>query len=223
VRRFRKFISVVALTLLLLLALGAGSLATAIYAIFGSGKALSAFGPTIDIGKSRVCSVVLIDLDRIDISRSHDLALLPKPQEKLRVTTLPEVNLIAALLPREAVDAAILGFDTCIAAFDSRSWTITHSALGQPRFDVGESTGLIVHGSGTTIKFDVEQASSSTLIISTADQGPQIEQITLDAELRYPQANTWALVFAISSGVLIALFIALTVIYKVKVTKRAQS
>ncbi len=222
-RRFRRILVVLVLALLLLLALGAGGLATALYAFFGSGKSVSAQGPQINLNELQSCSVVLIDLDRIDISRSDQLALLPDPNEELRISTVPEVNLNAGLLPREAVDSSILGSDTCILTFGSESWALTHSALGLPWLQVGENTGFTKSATGTAITFDVDSASNSTLIIEFTDPESKVEQIALNALVSYPNADSWVLGLAMAASALLILFVVLVVTVIVRSTKGSQS
>lgn len=88
-----------------------------------------------------------------------------------------------------------------------------HSALGQPWFPFGENEGFIASGTGTSISFNVTQASNSTLIIASTDQDLPMQQIRLDAELSYPNANMWAGGLAIAAGALVLLFIVLAVGY----------
>jgi hypothetical protein len=222
VRRFRKILTVFALALLLVVALAAGGLATSLFTAFGSGKAMSVKGPLINAKELPFCDVVLIDLERIDISRASQLALLPNPLERITINLAPEVEFNAGLLPRESVDPMILGFDTCIATLESNSWTVMHSALGEPWFTFGERIGFEASCTGTSISFDVAQASNSTLIISISDQDPPIQQITLDGEISFPNANAWIIGLAIISGTLIMLFVVLVVIYIVKSRKGTQ-
>jgi hypothetical protein len=223
VRLFRKILVVISLSLLLVLALAAGGAATALYASFGSGKSVTAEGPAINQEELQSCSVVLIDLERIEIGLPDQLTLLPSPTEELVISTVPKVNLNGGLLPRETVDSAILGSDTCILSFESEAWLITHSALGQPWLGVGANTGFTQSATGTSISFDVNSAANSTLIIEFTDPEFQVEQITLDAQVSYSHANIWALGLAIGSSVFLILFVTLVVIVIVKKTKRPQS
>jgi len=223
VRRFRKIITVFALALLLVVALVAGGLAASLFITFGSGKAMSVKGPLINAAQLQSCEVVLIDLERIDIRRPSQLALLPNPFEQISVSLSPEVEFTAGLLPRESVDSTILGFDTCIATLENESWTVMHSALGEPWFEFGDRKGFISTGTGTVISFDVAQASNSTLIISIPVEDRQIQQITLNAELSFPYANAWIIGLAFACGTLLILFIVLVVLYIVKSRKGPQS
>lgn len=222
-RRFRKIITILALALLLTAALLIGALAASVYSAFGSGKSIEAQGPVINAQELQSCDVVLIDLDRIEISRPSQLALLPNPREKLTVTLSPEVTFNAGLLPRESVDTTILGFDTCIATLESDVWILRHSALGQPWFPFDEDMGFVASGTGTFISFDVAQANEGTLIIETPNQDMPTQQIQLDAELSYPNANTWAFGLVIASGLLIVLFIVLVVVYIIHTNKRPRA
>lgn len=214
--RLRKILTVFTLALVLIVALVAGGLAISLFAAFGSGKAISVQGPLIVTEELQSCEVVLIDLERIDISRPSQLGLLPNPLERITINLSPEVEFTAGLLPRESVDSIILGFDTCIASLESNSWTVMHSALGQPWFKFGERIGFEASGTGTSISFDVAQASNTTLIISISDQDPPIQQITLNGELSFPNASAWIIGLAIISGTLVMLFVVLVVVYIVK-------
>lgn len=212
-RRFRKIFTVFALVLLLIAAVVAAGLAITLFTAFGSGKALIVEGPLISTKELQSCEVVIIDLERIDISRPTELALLPNPLEGVTITLSPEVEFNAGLLPRESVDSIILGFDTCIASLESNSWIVRHSALGEPWLEFNERMGFGAIGTGTSISFDVAQASNSTLIISSTDQSQPIQQIALSGDLSFPNANAWSIGLAIISGTLIVLFIVLVVIY----------
>lgn len=221
-RRFRKIFTVFTLALLLVAGLVAGGLAISLIATFGSGKAISVDGPSINVINTeqlQACEVVLIDLDRIDISRPSQLALLPNLLERITVNLSPEVEFKAGLLARESVDSTILGFDTCIASLESSSWIVTHSALGEPWFEFGDRMEFVASGAGTSISFDVAQASNSTLIISIIDQDQPIQQIALSGDLSFPNVNEWIIGLIIISGALIVLFIVLVVIYIVKSKK----
>lgn len=212
-KRVRKIITIFGLVLLLAVALVTAALATSVYANFGSGKSLGAKGPVIDNEELQSCHVVLIDLDRIEISRPSQLALLPNPLEKITITLSPVVTFNAGLLPRDSVDISILGFDTCIATIESNSWKVRHSALGQPWLPFGETIDFMVSETGTSISFEVAQVSNGTLIIATTDQQLPIQQIELNAELSYPNANTWAIGLVVAAGFLVVLFIALVVVF----------
>jgi hypothetical protein len=222
VGRFRKIVTVLALALLLIAALVAGGLAASLFTTFGSGKAITVEGPLINAEELQSCEVVLIDLERIDIGGSGQLALLPNPLERIAINLSPEVEFSAGLLLRESVDSAILGFDTCIATLESNSWIVTHSALGAPWFEFGERAGFMASGTGASISFDVAQATNSTLIISITDRDQPIQQIALSGYLSFPNANAWIIGLVIISGALIVLFIALVVIYIVKTGKGVQ-
>jgi hypothetical protein len=223
VRRLRKIMTVFALVLLLVLGLLAGALGVSVYANLGSNKSITANGPVIDAKELDACAVVLIDFERLVVSRPSLLSILPNPLEEIRITVFPETIFTAGLLPRENTDSAILGFDTCIATLEENSWTVIHSALGQPWFPVADNNALIASGTGTSISFDVAQVSSSTLIIANTNQDIQIQQIRLDAELSFPNANVWAVGLAIAAGVLVVLFIALTVAYIVHTRRRPRA
>lgn len=219
---FLKVLMVFCLALLLVIVLATGGLAAAIYASVGSGKSISASGPRIMLDELQSCSVILVDLDRIEIGLPDQLALLPGATEELVIATVPEVNLKAGLLPREAVDFAILGSDTCILSSDTDSWSVAHSSLGQPWLNIDATTGFTVTAAGTIVRFNANSAAKSTLIIDVTDPGTQVKQITLDAEISYPNANSWALGFATASSVLLIFFVALVVVVIVKKTKRPQ-
>lgn len=218
-RRFRKIIAIFALALLLLSGLLAGALAISFYAKFGAGKSIAAEGPVIDARELETCAAVLIDLERIDISWPGQLSVLPSPREEIEITLFPETSFTAGLFPRASADEVILGFDTCIATLKGNAWSVMHSAVGQPSFPLRESEAYIVSGTGTSVSFDVTQASNSTLIIANTDQNSIIQQINLDATLSFPNANTWALGFSIAAGVAFVLFIALTVVYIVHMNR----
>lgn len=221
-RRFRKVITVLALGLVIVVALVAGGLATSLFIAFGSGKSMSVKGPLINVPELQVCEVVLIDLDRLDITLPSLLALLPNPLEQINVTLSPEIDFTAGLLPRKSVDSAILGFDTCIASLELNSWSVIHSALGEPWFEFGERIEFAPAGTGTSISFDVAQASNSTLIISITDLDPPIQQIALNAELSFPYSNVWIISLAVTSGTLLVLFVLPVVLYIVNTRKGSQ-
>lgn len=221
-RRFHNIVAVFALTLILVTALVAGGLAISLFAVFGSGKSINSKGPQISAKELQSCEVVLIDLERVDVSLSTELALLPNPVERISITLAPEIEFTAGLFSRESVDSKILGFDTCIATLDSDTWTVKHSSLGLPWFTFGDSTEFEMNSTGASISFDVGQASNSTLIISKADQEPPIQQLTFNAELSFPNANAWIIVSAIVSVTLLVLFVVLVVLYIVKSRKRPQ-
>lgn len=222
-RRFRKIVTILALTVLLLSGLLTGALAISLYANFGSGKSITAEGPVIDVNKLENCSVVLMDLERIDSSWPDYLSHLPSAREEIEITLSPESTFTAGLFPRKSVDEVILGFDTCIATLKGSSWSLIHSAAGRPIFPLRESEALIVSGTGTSVSFDVRQAVNSTLVIAHPDQDSVIQQIALDAKLRFPNANMWALGLFITSGVVVVLFIAFTVVYIVHMNRRPGS
>jgi len=213
VGRFRKVVTVLTLSLVLISALLAGAFAAFVFATFGSGRSLVAFGPTIKGPELQSCGSVLIELERIEISARGPLALLPNDREEIRITLDPEVEFNAGLLPRETVDASILGYDICIATFESKSWSVMRSALGQPWFTLGEAEGLMASGMGTSISFDAVQVSDSSLIIAFPDQKVPIQQIQFDAEISHSQANLWAAGLLITAAALIWLFIVLTVLF----------
>ncbi len=215
-RRLRKILAIFSLALLLVSALVAGILAISLFTAFGSGKALSVDGPVISAEELQFCEVVLIDLDRIEISRPSQLALLPNLRERITIDLSPEEEFNAGLLARDSVDSTILGRDTCIASLESNTWIVTHSALGEPWFEFGEPVGFVATGSGTSISFDVAQASNSSLIISNTDQGQPIQQIELSGDLSFPTENAWIIGLMAISGTLIVVFIVSVVIYIVK-------
>ena len=109
-RIFRKILVVGALSLLLVLALGIGAAGAALYYTFGSGKSVVAQGPQISTGSADPCSVILIDLEQVYVNLPEQLTLLPNPREIIRISTVPETDLVAGLLDRESVDTVILGF-----------------------------------------------------------------------------------------------------------------
>ncbi len=217
--RFRKIVTILALSLVLISALLAVVCAVFVFATFGSGRSLVALGPTIKGSELQSCGSVLIDLERIEISGRSPLALLPNARKEVRITLDPEVEFNAGLLPRETVDAAILGYDICIATFESNSWSVMHSALGQPWFTFGEVEGLMASETGTSIAFDAVQASNSSLVIAFPDQKLPIQQIQLDAEISQSQANLWAVVLLVTAAALIWLFIVLTVVFIIHTRK----
>lgn len=223
VRLLRRLLVVSTLAAMLILAVGLGGVAASLYTLFGSGKAVTAQGPHIELDELQYCSSVLIDLDRIEISLPDQLTRLPNPQKRLRIATKPETLLTAGVLEREDVGPVLLGSDTCIVSLDSQSWSLSHSALGQPWLQVVENSGFSNVASGTSIAFDVESVASSTLIIELTGADPAIVKVSLDAEVSYPDASNWALGCAISAGVFLALFVALTVIVIVRGTRKSRS
>jgi hypothetical protein len=216
VRRLRQIFAVSTLALLLAAGLVAGGLATSLFMVFGSDKGLIVEGPVINSEELQSCSVVVIDLERIDIASPTQLALLPNPLERLTVDISPEAQFSAGLFSRESADSAILGFDTCIATLESNSWVVKHSALGEPWFRIGDRIGFVAGQSGTPISFNATQASNSTLIISVTEQDQVITEVVLKADLSFPNANVWITGLAIISGALVALFIVLVVLFIVK-------
>jgi hypothetical protein len=222
VRRFRRIIAILALSLVLISALLAGVIAVFVYAIFGSDRALVASGPTIKSSELQSCSAVLIDVERINISDPNNLTLLPSIREEIKISLSPEVEFNAGLMPRESVDAAILGYDTCIATFESNSWSVMHSALGEPWLTLGEIEGFTASGTGTSISFDVAQSTESSLMIATSDPSLPFQQIQLSAEISHSQANVWAVGLLIVAAALVWLFIVLTVVFIVHTRKGAR-
>jgi hypothetical protein len=208
--------------LVLISALLAGVIAVFVYAIFGSDRALVASGPTIKSSELQSCSAVLIDVERINISDPNNLTLLPSIREEIKISLSPEVEFNAGLMPRESVDAAILGYDTCIATFESNSWSVMHSALGEPWLTLGEIEGFTASGTGTSISFDVAQSTESSLMIATSDPSLPFQQIQLSAEISHSQANVWAVGLLIVAAALVWLFIVLTVVFIVHTRKGAR-
>ena len=221
-RRFRRIIAILALSLVLISALLAGVIAVFVYAIFGSDRALVASGPTIKSSELQSCSAVLIDVERINISDPNNLTLLPSIREEIKISLSPEVEFNAGLMPRESVDAAILGYDTCIATFESNSWSVMHSALGEPWLTLGDIEGFTASGTGTSISFDVAQSTESSLMIATSDPSLPFQQIQLSAEISHSQANVWAVGLLIVAAALVWLFIVLTVVFIVHTRKGAR-
>ena len=223
VRVLRRVLVVFSLALILILALGLAGIAAGLYAYFGSGKAVTAQGPRIELAELASCATAVIDLDRIEVVLPDHLALLPGPKQELRISTQPQVTVSAVVLPREGVDAALLGFDSCLITLDSQTWSINRSAVGQPWLQVDKEAGFSDAISGESVAFDVGTVSNSTLIIGFGDPNPSIKKLLLDAEVSYPDADGWALGFAIAAGVLLALFVMFTVIVIVKGTHRPRS
>lgn len=221
-RIFRKIITVVALSVLLIVALTAGGLATTLYTTFGSGRSIVAEGPAITADALDSCQVVLIDVEKIEVSRPVQLGILPGPQEKISITVSPQMTFNALILPRASVDSAILGFDTCVASLESGVWTVSHSALGQPWYEIGMDPER-VQTTATSISFDVADLLNSTLVISLQDQEAAVKEIVVNGDLSVPNANSWAAGLAIVSGVLLALFIFLVVFYISRGVKRPQT
>ncbi|MCH9841133.1 MAG: hypothetical protein K0U56_08725 [Actinomycetia bacterium] len=226
-RILRKILVVGALSLLLVLALGIGGAGAALFFTFGSGKSVVAQGPQISTVSADPCSVILIDLEQVYVNLPEQLTLLPNPREIIRISTVPETDLVAGLLDRESVDTVILGFDTCVISQDSEGslpWTLTHSALGQPWFDVssGAATGAFIEQiQGQEVDFSTSQVSHSTLIVGALSESTSIEEIIIDAQVSYPDANTWTLGLAIMAGLLIILFIGLVVLVVVRGTRKS--
>ena len=223
VRVLRRVLVVFSLALILILALGLGGIAAGLYTYFGSGKAVTAQGPRIELGELASCATAVIDLDRIEVVLPEQLALLPGPQQELRISTQPQVTINAVVLPREDVDAALLGFDSCLITLDSQTWSINRSAVGQPWLQVDKESGFSDATSGESVAFDVGAVANSTLIIGFGNPDPSITKLLLDAEVSYPDADSWALECAIAAGVLLALFVMLAVIMIVKGTHRPRS
>jgi hypothetical protein len=223
VRVSRRVLVVFSLALILILALGLCGIAAGLYAYFGSGKAVTAQGPRIELAELASCATAVIDLDRIEVVLPDQFALLPGPQQELRISTQPQVTVSAVVLPREGVDAALLGFDSCLITLDSQTWSINRSAVGQPWLQVDKEAGFSDAISGESVAFDVGTVSNSTLIIGFGDPNPSIKKLLLDAEVSYPDADGWALGCAIAAGVLLALFVMFTVIVIVKGTHRPRS
>jgi hypothetical protein len=230
VRIFRKILVVGALSLLLVLALGIGGAGAALYYTFGSGKSVVAQGPQISTGSADPCSVILIDLDQVNINLPEQWTLLPNPREIIRISTVPKTDLEAGLLTRESVDTVILGLDTCVISQDARSsegsltWTLTHSALGQPWFDVmsGAATGVFIEKTqGQEIDFDASKVANSTLIVGALSESTAIEEIIIDAQVSYPDANTWILGLAIVAGLLLIFFVGFVVLVIVRGTRKS--
>lgn len=227
-RHFRKTLTVLMLFLLLVAGLIAGGLAISLFIAFGSDKALWVEGPVINTKELQSCQVVLIDLERIDVSTPDLLTLLPNPLERINVTLLPESQFNAGLLNRESVDSQILGSDTCIAALEpgadtaleTGTWTVTHSAIGLPWLEFGDMVKFIVNSTGTSISFNVAQASNSTLVIAVVDEETPIQQIALNAELSYSNAHMWIIASATVSGALLILFVVIVVMLMVKSSNR---
>ena len=223
VRVSRRVLVVFSLALILILALGLAGIAAGLYAYFGSGKAVTAQGPRIELAELASCATAVIDLDRIEVVLPDQFALLPGPQQELRISTQPQVTVSAVVLPREGVDAALLGFDSCLITLDSQTWSINRSAVGQPWLQVDKEAGFSEAISGKSVAFDVGTVSNSTLIIGFGDPNPSIKKLLLDAEVSYPDADSWALGCVIAAGVLLALFVMFTVIVIVKGTHRPRS
>jgi hypothetical protein len=223
VRVWRRVLVVFCLSLILTLALGLGGIAAGLYTYFGSGKAVAAQGPRIELAELSSCANAVIDLDRIEVALPDQLALLPRPQQELRISTQPQVTVSAVVLPREDVDAVLLGSDSCLITLDSQTWSINRSAVGQPWLQVDKEAGFSEAISGESVAFDVGTVTNSTLIIGFGDPDPSITKLLLDAEVSYPDAGGWVLGCGIAAGVLLALFVMFTVIVIVKDAHRPRS
>ena len=156
---------VASLTLLLILAVALAGVAAGVNTYFGSDGAVTAQGPRIELDELAFCTTAVIDLDRIDIALPFQLALLPGPKQKLRISTQPQATMNAVLLPREEVDAVLLGSNTCLITLDTQTWSVTRSAVGQPWFQIKQGPGLSDVTSGESVAFDVGSVFNSTLII----------------------------------------------------------
>ena len=211
VRVLRRVLVGFSLALILILALGLAGIAAGLYAYFGSGKAVTAQGPRIELAELASCATAVIDLDRIEVVLPDQFALLPGPQQELRISTQPQVTVSAVVLPREGVDAALLGFDSCLITLDSQTWSINRSAVGQPWLQVDKEAGFSDAISGESVAFDVGSVFNSTLIIEFEKPDASISMLLLDAEVRYPDAEKWALGCIIASGLLLVLFVILVV------------
>ena len=65
--RFRRVVTILALSLVLISAFLAGAFAVFVFATFGSDRSLVALGPTINGSELQSCGSALIDLERIEI------------------------------------------------------------------------------------------------------------------------------------------------------------
>ena len=148
-RFLRQVLMVASLTLLLILAVALAGVAAGVNTYFGSDGAVTAQGPRIELDELASCTNIVVDLDRIEMALPQQLAILPGPEQKLRISTEPQVTISAVLLPREEVDAVLLGFNTCLMNLDSQNWSITRSAVGQPWLQVDQVAGrtdITAHG-----------------------------------------------------------------------------
>ena len=222
-RFLRKVLVVTSLTLLLILAVALAGLAAGLYTYFGSDQAVTAQGPRIELDELASCTTSVIDLDRIEMALPQQLAILPGPEQKLRISTEPQGTISAVLLPREEVDAVLLGFNTCLLNLDFQSWSITRSAVGQPWLQVDQVAGRSDITSGESVAFDVESVFNSTLIIEFEKPDPSITTLLLDAEVRYPDAQSWALWCTIVASLALVLSVILVVIVIVRNKQGSQS
>ncbi|MDE0973721.1 MAG: hypothetical protein OSA11_01355 [Candidatus Nanopelagicales bacterium] len=207
----RKILLVTPLTLILIMAAVLAGVAAGLYTYFESDKAVAAQGPRIELDELAFCTAAVIDLDRIEIALPNHLALLPGPKKELRISTQPRATMNAVLLPREEVDAILLGSNTCLISFDTQTWSITRSAVGQPWLQIDQGAGLSDFSSGESVVFDVGSVFNSTLIIEFETPDASISMLLLDAEFRYPDAEKWALGCIIAAGLLLVLFVILVV------------
>jgi len=210
---------VASLTLLLILAVALAGVAAGVNTYFGSDGAVTAQGPRIELDELASCTNIVVDLDRIEMALPQQLAILPGPEQKLRISTEPQVTISAVLLPREEVDAVLLGFNTCLMNLDSQNWSITRSAVGQPWLQVDQVAGRTDITSGESVAFDIESVFNSTLIIEFEKPVPSISTLLLDAEVRYPGAQSWALWCTIVASLALVLSVILVVTVIVKIDK----
>ena len=211
VRSLRKVLVVSSLTLILILAVVLAGVAAGLYTYFKSDKAVTAQGPRIELDELAFCTTAVIDLDRIEIALPNYLALLPGPKQELRISTQPRAAMNAVLLPREEVDAILLGSNSCLISLDTQTWSITRSAVGQPWLQIDQGAGLSDVTSGESVAFDVGSVFNSTLIIEFEKPDASISILLLDAEVRYPDAEKWALGCIIAAGLLLVLIVILVV------------
>jgi hypothetical protein len=223
VRLLRKVLVVTSVTLILILAVALAGVAAGLNTYFGSDKAVTAQGPRIELDELAFCTTAVIDLDRIDIALPNQLALLPGPKQKLRISTQPQATMNAVLLPREEVDAVLLGSNTCLITLDTQTWSVTRSAVGQPWLQIKQGPVLSDVTSGESVAFDVGSVFNSTLIIEFEKPDPSISTLLLDAEVRYPDAQSWALGCMIAAGLLLALCVILVVAATVRNRRRSRS
>ncbi|MBT4948916.1 MAG: hypothetical protein HON35_03925 [Actinobacteria bacterium] len=215
-RFLRQVLMVASLTLLLILAVALAGVAAGVNTYFGSDGAVTAQGPRIELDELASCTNIVVDLDRIEMALPQQLAILPGPEQKLRISTEPQVTISAVLLPREEADAALLGFNTCLMNLDSQNWSITRSAVGQPWLQVDQVAGRTDITSGESVAFDIESVFNSTLIIEFEKPVPSISTLLLDAEVRYPGAQSWALWCTIVASLALVLSVILVVTVIVK-------
>jgi len=86
----------------------------------------------------------------------------------------------------------------------------------------GAATGVFIEKTqGQEIDFDASKVANSTLIVGALSESTAIEEIIIDAQVRYPDANTWILGLAIVAGLLLIFFVGFVVLVIVRGTRKS--